>query len=159
MNDDARPPETDSSLGNSDDEWPDLDAPENAPASAQPSGGAAPILATLADSSSPSEEPIRVGSPFAVDPLEKLSYSDRPVEAVVDGSLRYTAIGAVTAAAMVLVFAAAAAWWFPAGGTMIAALGCVLSIFGLYSTYRYTAAGFLMLHLSLFVFSYGRSFG
>ena len=58
---------------------------------------------------------------------------------------------------MVLAFAAAAAWWFPSGGTMIAALGCVLSIFGLYSTQRVTAAGILSLHLGLFILCYGRS--
>ena len=66
-------------------------------------------------------------------------------------------MGAVAASAMVLVFAVVAAWWFPGGGTMIAALGCALSIFGMYSNYRFLASGFLLLHLALFVVSYGRS--
>ena len=65
--------------------------------------------------------------------------------------------GSVAAADMLLAFAAVAAWWFPSGGTMIAALGCVLSIFGLYSNYRIAAAGTLSLHLGLFILCYGRS--
>ncbi len=117
-----------------------------------------PILATLVTPDMQRSEPVRVGSPFAVDPQPLVI--DRPIEVLIDGGpLRYTAMGAVAAAAMVLAFAAAAAWWFPAGGTMIAALGCVLSIFGLYSNYRYTAGCLLLLHLALFVVSYGRSIG
>ena len=116
----------------------------------------APIMATLAESGEGDSAGVRIGSPFAVDPLP---YNpDRPIEQVIDGGpLRYTATGAVAAAAMVLVFAAAAAWWFPAGGTMIAALGCLLSVFGLYSAYRYTSASFLLFNLALFVLCYGRT--
>ena len=99
----------------------------------------------------------RVGSPFAVDPLE---HPEHPIEQIYDvGPLRYTAMGAVAAAIVVLIFASIGVWWFPAGGAMIAALGCMLSIFGLYSTFRYTAAGLLAVHLGLFVLSYGRSLG
>ncbi len=99
---------------------------------------------------------IRVGSPFAVDPFEP--DTTRQIEIFYDvGPLKYTAMGAVFASAMVVGFAAAAAYFFPIGGTMIAALGCVLSIFGMYSSYRLTAAGLLAIHLCLFVLSYGRT--
>jgi hypothetical protein len=101
-------------------------------------------------------ESIRVGSPFAIDPIA--AEPARPIEVLLDvGPIRYTAMGAVAASIMVLGFAAAATWWFPAGGALIAALGCVLSIFGLYSTYRITSAGLLAIHLFLFVLCYGRS--
>lgn len=99
---------------------------------------------------------VRTGSPFAVDPVPQRP--QRPIETIIDGGpLRYTATGAVVAALMVMAFAVVAAWWFPGGGTMIAALGCVLSIFGLYSSYRITASATLVIHLGLFVLCYGRS--
>ena len=102
------------------------------------------------------EAAIRVGSPFAVDPFAH--DANRHIENFYDvGPLRYTAMGAVYASAMVVGFATAAAYFFPAGGAMIAALGCFLSIFGMYSSYRLTAAGLLTLHLCLFVFSFGRT--
>lgn len=114
-----------------------------------------PITAKLADTID--ESPVRVGSPFATDPFETHA---TPIEQIYDvGPLRYTAMGAVAAAAVVLFFALVGFWWFPAGGAMIAALGCMLSIFGLYSTFRYTSAGLLTVHLALFVMSYGRSLG
>ncbi len=116
------------------------------------------------------ETPIRSGSPFATaDSPETAEGSpfaaagsptaavaiEPPIEALMDvGPLRYTAMGAVAASAMVLLFAATASWWFPTGGTMIAALGSVLSILGLYSPYRFTASVLLGLHLCLFLFSY-----
>lgn len=104
----------------------------------------------------PEEPPIRMGSPFAVDPLPATPI--KRIEPFHDvGPLRYTALGAVAASLMVLGFVAAAAWWFPAGGALIAALGCVLSIFGLYSTYRRPALGLLAVHLCLFVLCYVRS--
>jgi hypothetical protein len=110
----------------------------------------------------PIDEAIRVGSPFAVDPnpIAGTSIQRRRVkpEAFYDvGPLRYTALGAVSAALLVLGFAAAAAWWFPGGGTIIAALGCALSIFGLYSNRKMTASGCLVLHLLLFMISYSRA--
>ena len=114
-----------------------------------------PLTAKLIDTRD--DQQPRVGSPFAVDPLEP---PNRPIELLYDvGPLRYTAMGAVAAAIIVLGFALIGVWWFPAGGAMIAALGCMLSIFGLYSTFRYTAAGLLTVYLCLFVASYGRSFG
>ncbi|MDF1840986.1 MAG: hypothetical protein P1U77_06085 [Rubripirellula sp.] len=99
---------------------------------------------------------IRVGSPFAVDPT--IPAAERPIEPFYDvGPIRYTAMGAVAAAIMVLGFASVAAWWFPSGGALIAALGCVLSVFGLYSAFRKTAISLLAIHLALFVLSYSRS--
>lgn len=142
-----------------DSEWLDLDAPENAPSNVPATD--APIIATLVTNQasetvdSSTDENIRVGSPFKVDPIT--NFNDRPVETVIDGPLRYTAMGAVTAAAMTVFFAAAACYWFPAGGTMVAALGCVLSMFGFYSNHRLAAAACLSAHLSLFMFCYGRS--
>ena len=129
----------------------------------EPDGGASqaiggeeePITAKLADTID--ESPVRVGSPFATDPFETQA---QPIEQIYDvGPLRYTAMGAVAAAVVVLLFALVGVWWFPAGGAMIAALGCMLSIFGLYSNFRFTAAGLLTVHLALFVMSYGRSLG
>ena len=116
-----------------------------------------PIQASLVQTGD--ETPIRVGSPFAVDPIDPLTETPaKKIEPFLDvGPIRYTAMGAVSASFMVVGFAAVATWWFPAGGTLIAALGCVLSIFGLYSSYRYTSAGLLTVHLCLFVVSYGRS--
>lgn len=97
---------------------------------------------------------VRIGSPFAVDPFE--FDPSRAIEAFYDvGPLKYTAMGAVAASALVLCFGLVAAYVFPAGGTMIAALGCVLSIFGMYSSYRLTAAALLAVHLGLFVVCYG----
>lgn len=105
---------------------------------------------------------IRVGSPFKVDPapIAGTSIQRRRAkpEAFYDvGPLRYTAMGAVAAAMVVLGFAIAAAWWFPGGGTIIATLGCALSIFGLYSHKRLAAGACLMLYLLLFLISYTRA--
>jgi len=101
------------------------------------------------------ESTIRVGSPFADDPF--VANDDRQIEPFHEiGPLKYTAMGAVNASTMVAAFAAAACYFFPIGGVLVAGLGCVLSIFGLYSTYRYTAGGLLAVHLCLFILSYGR---
>jgi len=113
-----------------------------------------PIQARLVDGNG--ESVIRVGSPFALDPTV------RPVTRTHErfddlGSARYTASGAVVASIMVLGFASAAALWFPPGGALIAALGCVLAIIGLNSSYRFASAILLAGHLCLFVISYGRS--
>ncbi len=100
---------------------------------------------------------IRVGSPFAVDPvpLERVA---KPIESFYDvGPIRYTAMGAVTAAIMVIGFGAAAVAWFPAGGVLIAALGCGLSLFAMASVYRKTAIALLLIHLGIFVLSYVRT--
>lgn len=115
---------------------------------------------TSSSSDSPQDEiaEVRVGSPFAVDP--NVAAAKRPIEPFYDvGPIRYTAMGAVAASTMVLAFAGISAWWFPSGGALVAALGCVLSIFGMYSVFRKTSVSLLALHLFLFVVSYGRSIG
>ena len=110
---------------------------------------------------------IRVGSPFRQDPdhlpsaTVPLSLPGHSGEAAYSefGAFRYTAIGASSAAVTVLLFAAVGAWWFPAGGALVAVLGTVLSIVGLFSTkrFRIVAIAALPLHISLFFLSYARS--
>jgi hypothetical protein len=110
-------------------------------------------------------EMIRSGSPFKTDPeataavfVEVQSSRNSTPEVIYDvGPLRYTAMGSVAAAVMVMGFAAAAALWFPAGGTLIAALGCLLSIFGLYSPIPMWSAGCLVVHAALFLLCYARA--
>ena len=117
-----------------------------------------------------SPEEIRVGSPFAVDPesvtdpanvavltsgnLRPLATSPETFYDV--GPLRYTALGSVAAALIVLFFGLPAMWWFPPGGTLIASLGCLLSLFGLYSPVPKRAAAVLAVHALLFLICYGR---
>ena len=141
----------------------DLD-PEDAPILAKVIGDT-PFASDLSDSTTSgfaedSAEEIRVGSPFIKDPdlWDGVTIAPRRPEKFYDlGPLRYTAIGAVAASLMVLGFAAVAFWWFPGGGTLIAALGCALAIFGLYSQHRRTASICLVLHLLLFIASYSRA--
>ncbi len=103
---------------------------------------------------------IRYGSPFAVDPVIAAPLPPSKPEVIFDvGPMKYTAMGAVAASAMVLIFAGFAAWWFPGGGTLIAGLGCMLAIFGMFSHYRLRAFGCLALHLMLFMLSYSRALG
>ena len=125
-------------------------------------GGSTPAMDSAESEAPASGNPfapgtIRVGSPFAVDPVIPVVVSG-PVEILYDvGPMRYTAMGSVAASLMVVFFAVAGVIWFPAGGALIAGLGCVLSIFGLYSSYRYTALSLLLVHLSIFVLTYFRS--
>ncbi|GAA4457294.1 hypothetical protein [Novipirellula rosea] len=131
-----------------------------------------PILASLAapgdasKASGPTDErvasehdpEIRVGSPFAKEP-EPAPQPVRPEDVYFQATpLRYTSIGAVAAASLVVLFALGGTVWFPAGGTLVAGLGCLLSIFGLYSHLRIAAASLLAVHLFLFVASYSRMF-
>ncbi len=110
---------------------------------------------------SAASEIVRVGSPFAVDPPElSLSYASFPIDrgGFDDaGPMRYTAMGAVGASAMVVGFAAVSLMWFPVGGVLIALLGSALAVFGLFSSYRYSAMGLLAVHLGLFVANYLKS--
>ena len=103
---------------------------------------------------------IRTGSPFASDPEMTPSQDaaqTRKLEKFYDvGPLRYTAMGAVAASAMVIVFASIACWWFPGGGALIAGLGCALAAFGMFSHMRTPAIGCLVVHMALFVVSYSR---
>ncbi len=151
----------DGSWDSSDPQRPELSIPLHGLAeqsTVELSDRQSPLMAKLIEPEG-TETPIRTGSPFAVDPPEAfILATSRPVEVLMDvGPIRYTAMGAVAAAGMLLAFAGVAAWWFPVGGTMIAALGCVLSIFGLYSPYRYTSVVLLTCHLALFITSYARS--
>lgn len=147
----------DSNLPSPDDSDPNLDPhqlQQDIPASDETEE---PIMATLV--ASDDGEEIRIGSPFAQDPddlpvVSTVSTPRKP-EIVYDvGPLKYTAIGSVAAAVMTLAFGAAAAWWFPGGGTLIAGLGCMLSIFGLYSPHKIYASICLAMHLTLFLASY-----
>lgn len=128
------------------------------PVEDQGTGESEPIQASLVETIQRSPA-LRVGSPFAVDPFDPLAgLPTKKIEPFLDvGPIRYTAMGAVAASLMVVGFATVATWWFPSGGALIAALGCLLSIFGLYSSYRVTSASLLAVHLCLFVVSYGRS--
>lgn len=104
------------------------------------------------------QEAIRVGSPFrdasVVKPARaaEAAYADY-------GPFLYIAMGASVAAAIVLIFAAAGSWWFPPGGALVATLGVILSIVGIFSTrrYRLAAIALLPMHMGLFVLSYTRS--
>ncbi|EMI17350.1 putative membrane protein [Rhodopirellula maiorica SM1] len=101
---------------------------------------------------------IRVGSPFAKEP-EPAPQPVRPEDVYFQATpLRYTSIGSVAAASLVVLFALGGTVWFPAGGTLVAGLGCLLSIFGMYSHLRIAAASLLTVHLFLFVASYSRVF-
>lgn len=137
---------------------PDSETPDSETSGAESSG------AETTGSEASVESPIRVGSPFAVDPPMPLAVpplaTAGPIEPLADlGPMRYTAMGSVMASAMVVGFAVAALGWFPAGGTVIAALGCVLAIFGFYSSYRIAAAVLLAVHAGLFLANYAQSLG
>lgn len=135
--------------------------------------GKQPFVATLVDEQTQREggQPVREGSPFrpgtetqaATRPdFQTAQASDQPAgPSYADlGPMRYTAMGAASAAVVVLLFAGLGAWWFPAGGALVAVLGAVLSIIGLFARqkFRYTALGTLTLHIGLFMVSYVRSF-
>ncbi|MDA8742994.1 hypothetical protein N9N28_00045 [Rubripirellula amarantea] len=105
-------------------------------------------------------ETVRVGSPFA----EGTAKAPPPLAAAPSGEtfydvgpMRYTAMGAVSAAIMVVFFAAMAAWWFPSGGTLIAGLGCVLAIMGMFSHFRNLSVGLLVVHVVFFLTCYSRA--
>lgn len=106
---------------------------------------------------------IRIGSPFKVDPPQSIEVAG---QSIIDASLeidsdatpmRYVAMGSVAASVMVLAFAMAAVEWFPVGGAMIAGLGCLLSVFGLYSPHRLKSAALLVVHAAIFLFCYSQT--
>ena len=105
----------------------------------------APIVASLVD-----EPPDRVGSPFAASQSTEVG-QQRPVALPNVGPFQYAAMGGVVAAIMLLGFATGGFVWFPAGGCVIAVLGCAVATLGLHSEYKRTAAGVLLLHFSLFI--------
>ncbi|WP_146401752.1 hypothetical protein [Planctomycetes bacterium CA13] len=116
---------------------------------------------------------VRVGSPFRGEPFGPATSMQgesanrslatgpqafSPEDIYFQASpLRYTAMGSVAASAMVVLFAATAAVWFPIGTAMTAGLGCLLSVFGLYSPHRLLASGLLVVHLMLFLYSYSQT--
>ncbi len=120
-------------------------------------------------------ESIRVGSPFAKEPviavlaesnqfarhqLGKNELADMGEDVYFQATqLRYTAMGAVSASTMVLFFALAAIVWFPPGGVLIAGLGCLLSLLGMASHLRRWAFALLFAHLALFAISYSQMIG
>ena len=108
--------------------------------------GNAPIMASVVD-----EPPDRVGSPFAVNPPTKAGQQRPPVAILNVGPFHYAARGGVVAAIMLLGFATGGFVWFPAGGCVMAALGCAVATLGLHSDYKRTAAGVLMLHFCIFI--------
>lgn len=121
-------------------------------------------LVQAGESVDASQPQIRVGSPFRGNPTD----GDLPIAVPVTeieaaygdyGPFLYTAMGASGAAVAVLLFAALGAWWFPTGGALVAVLGTILSIVGLFSTkkFRYAAITMLPLHMGLFFLSYIRS--
>ena len=126
-----------------------IDPPSIAPPSAaQPSGS--PL----------SDGPLSDGSlPDGEEPIVARYATGSSANEILDdaGPLCYTALGALAASLIVILFAAVGTWWFPAGGALIAALGCLLAIFGLFSTYRISSAVLIVVHLGLFVVSYSRS--
>ncbi len=111
--------------------------------------------------------PVRTGSPFRVDPPDVQTPSAATPVLTLSGEAAYgefgpflyTAMGASAAAVVVLVFAGLGAWWFPPGGALVAVLGAILSIVGLFSKrrFRYAALGTLPLHMGLFLLSYTRA--
>lgn len=113
-----------------------------------------------------SEEEIRTGSPFA-EPDSQLSAAitltpvttaEADFDLIEDGlPIRYTALGAVASATMLVAFAVAAAAWFPGGGVVITLLGCALAIYGFASRRRRIAGVLLATHLGLLVLSYART--
>ncbi|MEL6104383.1 MAG: hypothetical protein AAFU85_00040 [Planctomycetota bacterium] len=109
------------------------------------------------------DQPIREGSPFRTEPAAILAEQFASGEgAYIDlGPYRYTAMGAAVSAVLITMFAGLGAWWFPAGGVLVAMLGALLSIVGMYSPnrLRLVAIGALVLHSGLFLFSYQRAIG
>ncbi|MEM9587749.1 MAG: hypothetical protein AAGA03_10760 [Planctomycetota bacterium] len=117
---------------------------------------------------------IRVGSPFALvfdeatakshgfappaDTIRKV-LSESDVRLYEAAGILYPAMGATIASAMVLTFATLSVWLFPGGGLMVAGLGSVLGICGLFSKYRWTSAGLILANLTCFLFCFAQTLG
>ena len=108
-------------------------------------------------------ESIREGSPFRADPPAMLvgDFSSGEGAYLDLGPYRYTAMGAATSALLITAFAGLGAWWFPAGGVVVAMLGALLSIVGMYSPnrLRLVSIAALVFHAGLFLLSYQRAIG
>lgn len=132
----------------------------------EPATESAPFVAKMIV---PSVDEVHVGSPFRQDPEDLPAESPAGVIFTASGEAAYgefgpflyTAMGASSAAVVVLFFAAAGAFWFPTGGALVAVLGTVLSIVGLFAAkrFRYAAFATLPMHMTLFFLSYVRSLG
>ena len=135
-------------------------SPESADESTKDARQDGPFVAKLVDASSEAavEETIRVGSPFRESSVAKPSLSGEAAYADY-GPFLYIAMGSSVAASIVLLFAAAGSWWFPPGGALVAILGVILSIVGVFSNrrFRLMAIASLPIHAGLFVLSYSRS--
>jgi hypothetical protein len=121
------------------------------PAPTPPTNGA--IMATVVD-----EPPVRLDSPFAANTATVIKQRHPAVDLQDVGSFHYAAMGGVVAGIMLLGFAIGGLVWFPAGGCVIAALGCAVATLGLHSGYKRSATGILVLHVSLFVACFGNVF-
>jgi len=131
-----------------DDDIPQLPAgtSEEASPNNEDQGDESPIIARVVD-----ETPDRIGSPFAAAPSGK-AVKPRQTFALQDlGPFQYTAMGGVVSAIMLLGFAIVAYVWFPAGGCIIAALGCGTAILGLHSKFKRLTTGVLLSHTCLFL--------
>lgn len=139
--------------------------PSSEPSSNKPFVGKLIEPAASEDSIAESEEVIREGSPFRVDPTDMVPVGQLPVlpsgePAYGDfGPFQYTAMGAAASAVVVLLFAAMGAGLFPVGGILVTVLGGMLGLVGMFSTKRFRLAAILALiaHAGLFVLSYARS--
>lgn len=108
----------------------------------------------------------RAGSPFrggADSAAQGNPFKTQAIEAAYGefGPFVYTAMGGSIAAVVVLAFSALGAFWFPAGGALVAILGIVLSVIGMFGTkrFRYAAIAVAPIHMGLFLLSYVRSIG
>ncbi|TWT74133.1 hypothetical protein [Allorhodopirellula solitaria] len=106
---------------------------------------------------SANEEPVRRGSPFAHSSEPSDTVSSATPELVLDpqwGVLR----AANWASAWVAICALACLGLFPAGGVIVATLGCALATVGLFSSRVIAAAMLLGLHAWIFFACYQRLF-
>ncbi|MEO1527194.1 MAG: hypothetical protein AAFX06_17275 [Planctomycetota bacterium] len=121
------------------------------------------VLARLVTADPETTETVRQGSPFKIDPPAVLTEQFASGEgAYVDlGPYRYTAMGAACSSLLITLFAGLGAFWFPAGGVLVAVLGSLLSIIGMYAPnrLRMISIGALLVHASLFFLSYQRALG
>lgn len=99
--------------------------------------------------------PVRVGSPFAPGTASAPSIKSSPTVSAVSlaelNALMYLAMGATAAAVLVLLFAILGTILFPVGGLMVATLGVVLAVLGIFSKqkrYQWTAASMIPLHIT-----------
>ncbi|MEM6776322.1 MAG: hypothetical protein AAF670_01625 [Planctomycetota bacterium] len=118
-------------------------------------GSGRPTLS--ADGPAADEEEIRRGSPFAepdrqavtVPALrgEVMPSPNQPIDVGV-------AMAAPLASIIVMLFAAACCVWFPGGGLVVAPLGSLLALIGLFTKRRVVSAVLLTSHIAVFFACY-----